>query len=288
MLKTMLKKKKEPKLHEASKKNLDPGSFNISYTFQIEQKKPVKMPRKYKFSYLGVVLTIIVSLSIHTWAFIEQNILRQAVTPLLLFVATVWHSTAKAETKASPKEEEKPKEKKDADQKSKEDSKASESTSKSNGAAKNKIDEEFDALNINKTRVEILSTLSEREKEINKKQVNLDSREKIVKALEKQLVQKAEDLEKLKIAVESLSKDHNAGKDKNFKNLLITYESMKPAAAAKVFNELPMDTLLGIVKNMNPKKLSLIMSVMAVDKVKSLTNRISNEPLVPGEKINKE
>jgi flagellar motility protein MotE (MotC chaperone) len=288
MIKTMFKKKKEPELQETAKKNLDPGSFNIAYTFQKEQKKPVKMPRKYTFGYLGVVLTIIVSLSVHTWAFIEQNILRQAVTPLLLFVATVWHSTAQAETKSPPKEEEKTKEKNDADQKTKEDTKASESTSKPKSASKNKIDEEFDSLNINKTRVEILSTLSEREKEINKKQVNLDSREKMVKALEKQLAQKAEDLEKLKIAVESLSRDHNAGKDKNFKNLLITYESMKPAAAAKVFNELPMETLLGIVKNMNPKKLSLIMSSMSIDKVKSLTNRISNEPLVPGEKINKE
>jgi flagellar motility protein MotE (MotC chaperone) len=65
------------------------------------------------------------------------------------------------------------------------------------------------------------------------------------------------------------------------KNLVIVYESMKPQVAAKFFDELPLEVLMGLVQSMNPKKTSAIFSSMNTEKVKSITDKIALMPRIP-------
>ncbi len=148
-------------------------------------------------------------------------------------------------------------------------------------------DSRFDPLSLDETRVKILLSLNDREKELKKREEFLQERENIVKSLEVQLQRRGKELNDLKATIESLSKANNQYAEKNLKKLVDIYEAMKPPAAAKIFDDLPQSVLVGLIKAMNQKKASAIMAVMNQDKVRALTNILAMIPQVPEKEIKK-
>lgn len=268
-------------------KEISPGEFTV-FCSVTEEKTHSTLPKKYKQGHLGFVLIFVMSLGMHSWAFVENYLLRQTIIPITLFISSVIPTTLFAQDKPAPeKEPEKPG---STPSPASPAPTAETASSPAQEKKKKKIsdpNDEFDPLGLDETRVKILLSLSEREKEIQKQQDTITDRENMVKVLETQLSKKAEELIKLKKLVEEVANKHNDETEKNVQKLVGVYEAMKPQSAAVIFNDLPSATLMAIFKAMSPKKLSPIMTAMNVDKVRSITKRLANEPLIPEEEKKK-
>ena len=136
---------------------------------------------------------------------------------------------------------------------------------------KPKKEEDFDPLNLTEGEVKLLFSLNQKKKGLEEKTEKLKEREKLVIVAEQRLDQKIAELKQLKAAIEKIVEIEDEQVQKNTQDLVKMYESMKPKAAAKIFDKLSMSVLMKIVKKMSKKKASPILSAMDVSKVKSLT-----------------
>ena len=92
-----------------------------------------------------------------------------------------------------------------------------------------------------------------------------------MKAAERRIDRKIEDLKALRGAVEGLIKTHDDQQAKKMQSLVKIYEAMKPKDAARIFEELDLDTLLLVAERMKERKLAPIMAKMNPQKAKTMT-----------------
>lgn len=109
----------------------------------------------------------------------------------------------------------------------------------------------------------LIERLQERRKELEARARDLEMRESLIKAAEKQLDGKIGD------------EGGGEGKDEEaperIKSLVIMYESMGPKEAAKIFDRLEAKTLVELVNQMNPRKVSEIMAKMQPEAAERMT-----------------
>jgi flagellar motility protein MotE (MotC chaperone) len=109
----------------------------------------------------------------------------------------------------------------------------------------------------------LIERLQERRKELEARARDLEMRESLIKAAEKQLDGK-------------LGEINGAGGEdgeapERIKSLVIMYESMGPKEAAKIFDRLEAKTLVELVNQMNPRKVSEIMAKMQPESAERMT-----------------
>lgn len=109
--------------------------------------------------------------------------------------------------------------------------------------------------------------LSERRAELESKARDMEMRENLMKAAEKRLETRIEELKKLE------------GKDSEtvdrLKGVVIMYEAMRPKDAAKIFDRMEMRTLFDIANQMNPRKISEVMALMKPENAERLTGELA-------------
>jgi flagellar motility protein MotE (MotC chaperone) len=109
----------------------------------------------------------------------------------------------------------------------------------------------------------LLERLQERRQELEARARDLELRESLLKAAEKQLDTRLGD-----------TKDGEAGKgeaSERIKALVVMYESMGPKEAARIFDRLDPRTLVDLVNHMNPRKVSEIMAKMQPEAAERMT-----------------
>ena len=95
-------------------------------------------------------------------------------------------------------------------------------------------------------------------------------------------------LEELRAAATELEARLGAADDmarQDMAHLVGIYETMKPKEAAKIFEELDMDTLLEVAERMKERKLAPIMAKMHPEKARDMTvelSRLRELPLETG------
>jgi flagellar motility protein MotE (MotC chaperone) len=101
----------------------------------------------------------------------------------------------------------------------------------------------------------------------------MEMRENLMKAAEKRLEGRIEELKKLE------------GKDSEtidrLKSVVIMYESMRPKDAAKIFDRMELRTLIDITNQMNPRKVSEVMALMKPENAERLTGELSRRRAGP-------
>ena len=112
----------------------------------------------------------------------------------------------------------------------------------------------------------VLERLLERRQELEAKARELELRETLLKAAEKNLEEK----------LAAFKKDGpNQRKDETeaarFKSLVTMYETMKPKEAAKIFDRLDIKVLMDVAGQMNPRRVSEIMALMSAEAAERLT-----------------
>jgi flagellar motility protein MotE (MotC chaperone) len=109
----------------------------------------------------------------------------------------------------------------------------------------------------------LLERLQERRQELEARARDIEMRENLLKAAEKQIESKIGEL-----------KGFEEGKgeaSERVKSLVVMYESMGPKEAARIFDRLDPKTLVDLVNHMNPRKVSEIMAKMQPEAAERMT-----------------
>jgi flagellar motility protein MotE (MotC chaperone) len=117
----------------------------------------------------------------------------------------------------------------------------------------------------------LLERLGERREEIQQKGHELELRERLLENAERRIEAR---LNELKGAEDKASEAQGKRGDTEaaaIRNLVTMYEAMKPKEAARVFDRLPIDVLVPVVMQMNPRKMAEVLAVMSPEAAEKLT-----------------
>jgi flagellar motility protein MotE (MotC chaperone) len=117
----------------------------------------------------------------------------------------------------------------------------------------------------------ILERLQARRQELEARQREIDIRESLLKAAEKRIETKVEEMKALESRASAANEQKAEAENARFKGIVTMYEGMKPKDAAKVFDRLDMAVLIEIASQIAPRKMSDIMGVMQPDAAERLT-----------------
>jgi flagellar motility protein MotE (MotC chaperone) len=137
----------------------------------------------------------------------------------------------------------------------------------------------YDAGDLADTERAILARLSERRKELDALEKQLQVQEDIVRAAEKRLETRAAELKQIEARIQELVDRKEGLEDEQFQSLVSMYENMKSADAARIFDRLDMLVLVRMVEQMNPRKMAAILADMDSEKAEALTINLANPNL---------
>ena len=123
--------------------------------------------------------------------------------------------------------------------------------------------------------IDVLQKLAERREMLDARSRDLDLRENMVKAAESRIDKKIAEMKALQSNVEGMLKQVDDQDDAKMKSLVKIYENMKPKDAAKIFEQLDMPVLMGVLTHMKEQKVAPIMESMDPMKAKTITDSLA-------------
>lgn len=134
---------------------------------------------------------------------------------------------------------------------------------------------------LTQSEISVLQQLADRRSAIEAREQGIGQRVALMKAAERRIDKKIEDLQALRVAVEGLLKTHDGQQAKRMQSLVKIYEAMKPKDAARIFEELDLDTLLLVAERMKERKLAPIMAKMNPKTAKTMTVELTKLRKLP-------
>ncbi|MGO8914347.1 MAG: MotE family protein [Stellaceae bacterium] len=133
----------------------------------------------------------------------------------------------------------------------------------------------LDPLTMSPSEVELLQKLSERRAELDKRAAALSQREVLLQATEKRIDEKIARLETLEKDIGGIVDKQSEEDEARIKSLVRIYETMKPADAARIFGQLDMPVLLGVLEHMKERNAAPILAAMDPSKAKAVTQALA-------------
>jgi len=121
----------------------------------------------------------------------------------------------------------------------------------------------------------ILERLQARRQELEARAREIDIRESLLKAAEKKVEGKVEELKGVESKISTETTQKSEADSARFKGIITMYESMKPKDAAKVFDRLEMPVLYQIASQIAPRKMSDILGLMSPEVAERLTTEMA-------------
>ncbi|WP_434613549.1 MotE family protein [Azospirillum sp. B2RO_4] len=121
---------------------------------------------------------------------------------------------------------------------------------------------------------ELLQHFAERRAEIERRTKEMEQREALLAAAEKRIDQKVAEMEKTKSDIQKLMAQGDQQQSAQLDSLVKIYETMKPKDAARIFEELDMPVLLGVIQKMKEQKTAPILAAMDPVKAKEVTSAL--------------
>ncbi len=126
-----------------------------------------------------------------------------------------------------------------------------------------------------KSELDLLQNLSKRRDELDARERDLDIKSKVLDATQKRIDDK---LAEMKVLDEKLSKTialYNEKQNAQIASLVKIYESMKPAQASAIFNELDLPILLEVIDRMSERKVAPVLALMDPKKARDVTQELA-------------
>lgn len=117
----------------------------------------------------------------------------------------------------------------------------------------------------------LLERLAERRKEIEKRQSELDMRDTLLRAAEKKLEERLNELKQAEDRIVAATQQKEEQELHRLKNLVTMYEGMKAKDAAKIFEKLEIKLATEVARLINPRRMSEIMAQMTPEAAQRLT-----------------
>jgi len=134
--------------------------------------------------------------------------------------------------------------------------------------------------------IDLLQQLAERREGLEVREKELEMREGLLQAAEERIQSKIAELQTFQDTIEKLIKTYDDQQVAKIQSLVKIYENMKPKDAARIFEELEIDTLLLVAERMSERKLAPVMAKMNPAKATEITVELSRLRNLPNETIN--
>lgn len=125
----------------------------------------------------------------------------------------------------------------------------------------------------------VLELLSKRREELARKEEELKVKEKMILALERSISSKLAELDALNKMSQEAKSELRAMEEAKAKGLVKIYENMPPRRAAQIFDEMDIETLVGLVSSMKEIKVAAIIANMDVRKARELSICLTKKTL---------
>ena len=123
--------------------------------------------------------------------------------------------------------------------------------------------------------IDLLQDLAERREKIEKTEQQIALKQGLLKAAETRIEKRVSELKQLELTIKGLIKDHDDQQEKKMNSLVKIYEAMKPKDAARIFEQLDIDTILLVAERMKERRLAPVMAQMNPEKAKDITIKLS-------------
>ncbi|MGL4636751.1 MAG: MotE family protein [Beijerinckiaceae bacterium] len=123
----------------------------------------------------------------------------------------------------------------------------------------------------------VLERLQERRGSIEERGREMEMRENLLKAAERKVDGKINELKEIENRIDSGAKAQQAEADKQMKMVVVMYETMKPKEAARVFDRLNLQVLVPIATAMKPARMSEILAAMTPESAEKLTVALASK-----------
>lgn len=129
----------------------------------------------------------------------------------------------------------------------------------------------LDPANLTPSEIEVLQELAERRAQLDQRAAELDQRAVVVEIAEARLEAQLERLGTLHDEIAALIQQHDADEEAELESLVKIYETMKPKAAAEIFDRLELSVLLEVVSRMREASSAEVLARMDPGKAERVT-----------------
>ncbi len=129
--------------------------------------------------------------------------------------------------------------------------------------------------------IALLQRLVERREQLEEQSTELDLRRGMLQAAEERIDDKIKQLRAFQETIEGLIDTYDEQQMAKVQSLVKIYENMKPKDAARIFEELEMDTLLLVAERMKERKLAVVMANMNPEKARDVTVELARLRSLP-------
>ncbi len=129
----------------------------------------------------------------------------------------------------------------------------------------------------------VLESLRGRRAEMEQREQQLQQREMLLAATERRLTQRLEEMAALQHRLEAARTQGNEREEAGWRQLVKTYETMRPRDAAAIFDDLDMAVLVQVVDRMREAKVAPILGAMKPDRARLLTTELAHHRARPPE-----
>jgi flagellar motility protein MotE (MotC chaperone) len=132
--------------------------------------------------------------------------------------------------------------------------------------------------------VDVLTSLSKRRAALDAREQQLNMQENLIKAAEARVDTKIASLKQMQATMQQLLGQRDTADQTQLNSLVKTYSSMKPADAARIFNNLDETVELNVAAGMKSDVLGAILGKMEPGAAQKLTVRLANRLKLPDPK----
>lgn len=125
--------------------------------------------------------------------------------------------------------------------------------------------------------LKMLGQLSQRRKDLDKREEELAMKENLLTQTEKRVDEKFQEMETLRAELSEIIVQFKEVEETKIQSLVKIYENMKPKDAARIFDELEMPVLILVIDKMKEKKAAPILAGMDPMKAKRLTVELAEQ-----------
>jgi flagellar motility protein MotE (MotC chaperone) len=129
----------------------------------------------------------------------------------------------------------------------------------------------------------LLESLRGRRAEMAQREQALQQREMLLAATERRLTQRLEEMAALQRRLEVVRTQGSEREEAGWRQLVKTYETMRPRDAAGIFDELEMTVLVQVVDRMREAKVAPILGAMKPERARLLTTELAHHRARPPE-----
>ena len=132
----------------------------------------------------------------------------------------------------------------------------------------------LDFMNLTPSDIKVLESLFDYREKIKQKANEVIQKEDQLQIVESRIQQQLTELKRIQAEITMLLDKHDEQEEKKLLLMVKIYENMKPDQAAQIFNTLPEDRLLALLKRMKEAKSAAIMANMNPSQASHLTDKL--------------